>query len=397
MNNIKKNNIKNNNVFHDLPPQEPNNTKQNTFHDLPKELNSFVGTTFPIIWKKDLPDMTFELSKNSKKTFGNIHRTKISEDRSISFMACELVIHQIQGIDKHTNSEYSDQIFTLQDTTELFCKGVISESEEFSYPKDSIDNSMAICVVYGIAITENQKYMFKEPIGFATLQFKDRLYNSWDKYESVAKPTTKPKGYLYIDIICSPYTASGVGLEIVKSLEDRELQTVMKKTFNISYQGLALQALPPAYTYFIYKCGFVRTNGNGKLYPFAILTNKDTEITTNLYDAKDIDNLTFPAIYKDETSRGRLPRMITANSKQDLLKQIEPMSIFGMDADHNGYLCSKPILSLIGGKKTTNKIYVKYCDHKRSYIVNITDKKKYINVNGQKLQLSTIRGKYKYV
>jgi hypothetical protein len=396
MNNIKKNNIKNNNVFHDLPPQEPNNTKQNVFHDLPKELNSFVGTTFPIIWKKDLPDMTFELSKNSMKTFGNIHRIRIAENRNVSFTACELVIHQIKDIDKHTNSNYSDQIFTLQDNTELFCKGVISESEEFSYPKDSIDNCMAICVVYGIAISENQKYMFKEPIGFATLQFKDRLFLPLSKYESQTKDTIATKGYLHIDVICSPYTTSGVGLEIIKSLEDPKLRIVMKDKFKISYQGLSLQALPAAYTYFIYKCGFVRTNGDGKLFPFAILTNKDTGITTNLYEAKDIDKLTFPAIYKDESYQGRLPRMITTSSKQDLLKQIIPMSIFGMDADYNGYLCSKPILSFIGGKKT-NKIYVKYCDHKRSYVVNITDKKKYINVNGQKLQLSNIRGKYKYV
>ena len=68
-----------------------------------------------------------------------------------------------------------------------------------------------------------------------------------------------------------------------------------------------------------------------------------------------------------------------------------------MDAEHNGYLCSKPILSFLGGKKTTKK-YVKYSYHKRNYIVNITDdKKKYINVNGQKLLLSMIRGKYKYI
>jgi hypothetical protein len=294
----------------------------------------------------------------------------------------------------NTNTDMQDPIFDIVRKIESYCNKNITPS----YVEKKIFYGFALCVIYGIPITQGQKSLKKQPIGFAILFDYKNLPQVIPYYTQYAKPEPKVNRYIYIDAMCSAYSTAGIGTTIIGYLEDPILQKVIYENFNISYDGLALKALPETYTYFISKLDFVRSNGNGSLYPFAFLASVPDNPQSDsaqliLYDSIDINKLSFPSKWYN-----RKFGQFNARNLREFLIHIEPLQIFVGDDNDNGYLLHKPIQKFIkpniGGK--SNKTYVHYCGDIRKYLVHKNNIGKFIKSNGKQIQLSTIRGKYRY-
>jgi hypothetical protein len=369
------------------------NSSENIFHNVIPEEEDFIAKTFPIVWRKELPDLTFELSSNSIKIYNNINKTKTLKEDTVSFSFCEIILHTMDVVNDK-NTDMQDPIFDIVRKIESYCNKNITPS----YIEKRIFYGFALCVIYGIPITTGQKSLKKQPIGFAMLFDYKNLPKIIPYNAPYGKPEPKVNKYIYIDAMCSAYSTAGIGSTIIKYLEDPILQKVIYENFDIQYDGIALKALPATYTYFISKFGFVRSNGDGFVYPFAMFASipdnsKSDSSQVILYNSNDIDKLSFPSKWYS-----RKFGQFTARNLKEFFQNVQPLQIFIGDNDDNGYLLHKPIQKFIkqniGGK--SNKKYIHYCGDIRKYLVHKNNIGKFIKSNGKQIQLSTIRGKYRY-
>lgn len=375
---------------------QPFTKHEETYHNarMIQVAPSFIGENFPIIFQKDLPDLMFS-------TFG---------DKPHTFVDCEVMVHKVIGVQGKANSK--DPILGLYRQSKSFCAR--STELQPKYIQDSIKGCTAIIVIYGLPFQfENDEENYdkniiaqKSPIGFATLKFPNRRVSlSNDTAFSRPKITNMVSSPIYIDVICSPFVAAGLGKRMIDTLEDHEMRVAFNEKMNIYYDGISLKALPSAYSYFISQCGFVRTNGDGNIYPFAHMM----EIQSNgkkpwhqFFIPKDLESFKFPSKW----STGYLynPGGFDVSSKKGFWAHIRPTEIFEDDSDHDGFFCMKPLKAHqknvrnggeIKHKQTTS--YVMYADHKKAYKVYLDGHKKCIHVLGKHLYLVDIRGKYKHV
>jgi hypothetical protein len=309
----------------------------NVFHN--REEADFIGTTFPVIWRKELPDLVFHLNDDKD---------------AVTFFGCEIVVNRVRGID----IEYAamdDPVFEVYERSRYLCTpGNTKLADDHS--KESIETCDAICVVYGIPIQSSKfsNTMKKTPVGFATLMKKTGKIggNPWDFRLQYAKPGVVVNDHLYIDVICSAFSTSGVGALMVDSLADPDLRRAMMRDMRIYYEGLLLKSLPETYTYFMYRCGFLRSNGDGRVFPFSIIISPDGNEKA-LYDMSDLELLRFPSLWtniKESTP-------FSARSAKELLMNLKPLNVFKEDTAANGFLFYKPIgqLAMSGGGKARKK------------------------------------------
>lgn len=367
----------NTNVFHDIE-QEPQAmyNAQNVQVE-----NSFIGDNFPYIWKEHLPKVIFSADGEDPYTF-----TK-----------CEVMVHWIYNVPYKSGTK--DPIVTyLYQQSDLFC--LRSDVLTSDYIKQSISECVAVIVVYGEPVKVGIPKTKKQPVGFATLNYPmDYVPASNDTSTTPKQSQIIIKSPLYIDVICSPFASSGLGKIMIDALEAHTLRSAFAK-HNVLYDGLSLRALPSAYNYFISKCGFVRTNGRGSIWPFAemrYMENVDKK-WHSFYELKDLDPKLFPSTW----SNGYVAQKMTEfhiSSPKEFWKYVRPTINFKKDGEDHGYYCMKPVGKLLSGgsiHKPTSE-YVMYADHKKRYRIYLDCRKKCIHVQGKYFYLSNIRGKYKYV
>ena len=317
-------------------------------------INDNIGSVeFPVIWEKNLKNLEFDMYDDDRKWYQEAHigytgKKQMPAYQSITIKDCKISILQNNRVGEEIDNPYAQQLY---DSCVSLCKegvtlGYIQEvafkNAEYimvatGYPvnydmkkgraykqKDvfmnwkskatkktggaqDVNNSYGTEVgkgdgkeQVGIFAHEPEK---RQILGFALLKMiKDLekyfpLTDNMDNETEVAYRLRKGQNYvepekikrhLYVDVICSPYTASTLGKLMLQTLENPELYGNI-----IGYEALALRAISDVYTYYPMMNGYVRSNGNGNVYPL-IYVNPKKENEFVLYRASDINSYSFP-------------------------------------------------------------------------------------------------------
>jgi hypothetical protein len=176
-----------------------------------------------------------------------------------------------------------------------------------------------LIVVYGNMASPEKRI----PLGFAMVSMIKGTYLA-TKYpvkkgiQLEVSKTLDVDGFntLYLDLVCAPFSVASVGTVILNALQSPEIRRVISRRAEIArpYNTIALRAISKVYTYYPMKQGFVRSNGNRKVYPLG-----------------QVDNLTF---YEGKDVPIHMASLI------------KPLAIFEGDSNDNGYLYVKQLPEL---------------------------------------------------
>jgi hypothetical protein len=263
------------------------------------------------------------------------------------FDDCSLVILQLpEGggfqAKKESIQRYDRRVWDAYHKVASLCQGSLS----ISYLQSSIVDAQMLVVIFGKASMTDSSYSVSRslPIAFATLKQYERgklarkYMGPGSRYwqiqdTSLARDYPPGKNHLYVDVVCSAFLASGFGNVILTVLESQPV----RRAIEFKYDALALRAVPRVYTYYPSKLGYVRSNGDGRVWPFAIVGS------AAMYSKGDWDGVAKRLPFALQNANHLLRSKSTLFDKAGLAAAISPSNIFDGDSPANGYLYTKAL------------------------------------------------------
>ncbi len=327
------------------------NAQENSDEDIFEEnLYQFIATNqvVPFLYHK-LNDI--QVQEQDLQLYNHLLKKNITIDDNPTFKFCRAYLYLVNEYKQAYGSNLPANkalLCTKKSTVSKVSLNVVDPS----YIDTSLEDANFLVVVYGFATHNKSKTMHPKCIGMTTIKFNTYLpIVIGNNMETYKQPYHVFQNSLYIDIICSPFQKSNVASQIISMLESQHIRDTFKDIQNIprlkstlskfyhkyienglSYEALSLKALSHSYMYFVTKCGFVRTNGKGFIYPFKVDANGV------FYDQNDLVEF-----IKNNN--------LSTEQKSYFINSTRPTVVFGSDNDLNGYLCAKYLQPISGGSK----------------------------------------------
>ena len=245
--------------------------------------------------------------------------SRLTRSYPINLTSGEIVLYRLPRATLYNKKQYISQynpiLWQALSKGQFLCKSEVSGA----FIDDSVANNEFLMVAYGIVNGS------KIPIGFATLH---TLYNRRLEYDyPVLRNNRYPSrqgnsavNVLYIDLICAPFSTSGIGSLMIKALETYDVRNAIKNEMGDMYDSIALRAIDDVYTYYPMVHGYVRTNGDGNVYPFGVIED------WLFYDKNDV--AAVPREHKKKLI--------------EVLSSYRP-KLFKKDSQNHGYLFMKRV------------------------------------------------------
>ena len=179
----------------------------------------------------------------------------------------------------------------------------------------------------------------KIPVGFATLRtiYGGKLPKYYpvlrtNPYTSRLDDSVAVRDVLYLDLVCAPFSSAGIGSHMIKALERNDVRAAITREVGAPYDSIALRGIDDVYTYYPMVHGYVRSNGNGEVYPFGFLT----EPNRWFFDKRDVAAVEYPTSTKRDF-------FIPNKKKLSEALSLNRLQLFKDDSPSNGYLYLKRI------------------------------------------------------
>ena len=259
---------------------------------------------------------------------------RMTRSYPVNLSSGELVLYKLPRSSPLTSvsnkaflSQYDPVLWQTLAKASLLCKSEVGAA----FINQSVAHNEFLMVGYGIVND------VRIPIGFATMR---TYYNSkLSKEYPVLHLNTLParrddsvavRDVLYLDLVCAPFSTAGIGSHMLKALEREDVRNVIANEVGGHYDSIALRGIDDVYTYYPMVHGYVRSNGNGEVYPFGVLT----EPYRLFYDKKDVAAVQYPTSTNNEL-------FIPDKKKLSEAFSMNRLKLFKDDSGANGYLYLK--------------------------------------------------------
>jgi hypothetical protein len=280
------------------------------------------------------PNPTFEDRLAHQSITDNEKR--LTRSYPVNLTAGEIVLYRLPRASPLTStykkqylSQYNPVLLQSLAKASFLCKSGVGDA----FIDESVAHNEFLMVAYGIVNGS------KMPIGFATMRtmYNRKLELSYPVLSSNKFPSRRDElgvvnDVLYLDLICAPFSTGGIGSHMIKALERADVRKAIEIEIGAPYESIALRGIDDVYTYYPMVHGYVRSNGNGKIYPFGRLL----EPTRLFYDKKDVAAVEYPTDTNNSFLISNKKKLSEAFSQGKI-------KLFVGDAFEHGYLYMKRI------------------------------------------------------